>query len=118
MGCLESSQIPESEVILARNIGRQTTIFATKDFVSAEEDVKLDEKALCDETHEGVILITTKKNDIRSLNKIEIIETATKVSKSAIEKLQQRKIDEKRSTRIIVDKEKLAKKLSRQIKQA
>ena len=115
MGCIQTSEIPGTEVNLAKNTGRYSAIFAAKDFVVTKEDFKIDERALCDDNYEGVLLVRTEKNDIRRISKIEIVETATIVSRNAVTKLLERKHNEKRSTKIFVDKEKLANRLSRQI---
>lgn len=81
-----------------------------------EDEIKIDEKQLCDDEHDGPITFTTSKNDIKPLTKSIIIEQAANISKAAVQKLVERKILEKDTQKIRVDNNRLSRGIKKEIK--
>ncbi|OMJ85562.1 hypothetical protein SteCoe_13105 [Stentor coeruleus] len=116
MGCLESSTLKGAEIEFIKTRATYGTLIPIKiENHENEEDIKIDENALCDENNTETITFTTRKNDISSLTRTEIGEKADIISKLAIQKILERKDEDKEVKNIAFDKRKFNRRLSKQV---
>lgn len=116
MGCLESSVLKGAEMEFSRTRASCGTLIPIKiENQENEDNIKIDENALCDENNTETITFSTKKNDIKSLTRTEIGIKADTISKLAIQKILVRREEDKEVKKIAFDKRKFNRRLSKQV---
>ena len=117
MGCIESSVERALEMNFEKAKPSRTSILVIKqnNFIENEDEIKIDEKKLCEDNLTIPIVFSTTKNDIRPLNKSAIEQQAAEISKSAVQKLLVRRGSEKEHEKIKIDNSKLQKGIKKDI---
>lgn len=118
MGCIESSVNQAMEMNFQKTKPSRTSILVINhnNLHENEDEIKIDEKQLCDDELSVPITFVTTKNDIKPLTKSIIIEQAANISKAAVQKLVDRKVLEKDTQKIRVDNSKLQRGIKKEIK--
>lgn len=117
MGCIESSVAQAMEMNFDKAQPRRTSVLIIHhNAVPDEDEIKIDEKQLCDDNLTHPITFTTKKNDIKPVERTELIQKSEDISRLAIQKLIERKAIEKQVQKIKVDSSKLSHQIKKNIK--
>jgi hypothetical protein len=116
MGCFESTTMLDHEIEFHREKKlNYNAVFVTRELEENDDEIILDERALVDDNQANPILFTTSKNDIRPASKSEIEEQGALISRQAIRKLTERKKLEAEVQKIQFNKDKLNRRLSKQL---
>lgn len=117
MGCIESSVNKAFEMNFEKTKPSRTSVLVIRQNTlnQNEDEIKIDEKQLCDDNLTVPIVFTTTKNDIEPLKKSVIIQKAAEISKSAVQKLLVRRGSEKEHQKIKIDDSKLQRGIKKDI---
>ena len=117
MGCIESSVSKAMEINFEKAQPRRTSVLIIhQNTVADEDEIKIDEKLLCDDNLTHPITFTTKKNDIKSIQRTTLIQKSEDISRAAIQKLIERRALEKEVQKIKVDSSKISHQIKKNIK--
>jgi hypothetical protein len=116
MGCIESSVAQAMEMNFDKAKPHRTSVLIIhQNTVPDEDEIKIDEKLLCDDNLTHPITFTTRKNDIKPIHKEDLLHKSENISRAAIQKLIERKVMEKDSQKIKVDSSRLSRKIKKDI---
>lgn len=117
MGCIESSVAQAMEMNLDKAQPHRTSMLIIhQNTVADEDEIKIDEKLLCDDNLTHPITFTTKKNDIKPIQRTALFQNSENISRSAIQKLIERRALEKEVQKIKVSSSKLSHQIKKNIK--
>lgn len=114
MGCMESTNNSGYEVNVEKvKLGNgQVFLENGEDCI---EEIKISGVVLDNYNLDRDLVVRTKKNDIRPINKNEIVNMAAGISKSAISKLGERELNQGHE-HIIIDSSKLKKTIKNEVR--
>lgn len=112
---MESHSMPDAEINFMKTKKGPGAVFMVKEIENHDEEIKIDEKVLCNDNYSDSIIFATERNDIKSLTKVELARMSKNISSGAVNKLSERRRSQLKVERISFDKNKLLKNLVKQV---